>query len=403
MSTPDSPLETLRRLHELFRAWQHLQQTYANPSLDRAARQAAAIQALDLNAESLALLNECRKDHSWFKDVGDIFEDIEEWATLNPCDKGSRWDELALGMERPDARPGDPWDRHSWGQQLDFWIVKCAQVQPHATRTEADKPAAGAPPKAITSALGHHGTGNAAALRNVARALRAWGEFKGSDSPAAREAARTALDLATRHFNIIMEASNRWGCHGGASCALDMLRDITAERGRTDFGKYSGRWQHFTGPYLRLDVGLPDELERWANEFEKAEAVPAPGREGADVPERGGKAAEPSPLTPDAAASRASGGQGTSGRDTPDDGEPFYKPKYFQQWDIDDELLRRNAITGKQYTEGKVRRIKKKPASGKGKRAVYWYSEPDARRRWPDLFKIAEDDRTRTASKPPAA
>jgi len=92
------------------------------------------------------------------------------------------------------------------------------------------------------------------------------------------------------------------------------------------------------------------------------------------------------------------------GGDTPGDGKPFYKPKYFaQQWDIDDELLRRNAITGKQYTEGKVRRIEKKPASGKGKRAVYWYSEPDARRRWPDRFKIAEDDRTRTASKPPTA
>jgi hypothetical protein len=73
-------------------------------------------------------------------------------------------------------------------------------------------------------------------------------------------------------------------------------------------------------------------------------------------------------------------------RHDPDDGGPFYKPAYFSRWAIGDELLRRNASDEKEYTEGRVRRQRKRPANGKGGRAVYWYSEPDARRRWPDRF-----------------
>ena len=61
----------------------------------------------------------------------------------------------------------------------------------------------------------------------------------------------------------------------------------------------------------------------------------------------------------------------------PDDGEPFYKPKYFLKWHIGDELLRRNATNETTHIEGKVRRIEKRSATGKGKRPVYWYSEPD--------------------------
>ena len=69
-----------------------------------------------------------------------------------------------------------------------------------------------------------------------------------------------------------------------------------------------------------------------------------------------------------------------------DVGKPFYKPAHFRQWKIGDELLRRNATDDKKYIEGKVRRVKKEPASGKGKRAVYWYSFPDVRKRWPEKF-----------------
>jgi hypothetical protein len=116
-------------------------------------------------------------------------------------------------------------------------------------------------------------TRKAADLRKVAEALRAWGKFQGANSPEALEATRTALDLATRHFDIITESNNRWGHFGGATCALEKLSEITAERGRVDFGKYSGWWSHFTTPYGRLDGGLPDALERWAEELDKAGAV----------------------------------------------------------------------------------------------------------------------------------
>jgi hypothetical protein len=83
-----------------------------------------------------------------------------------------------------------------------------------------------------------------------------------------------------------------------------------------------------------------------------------------------------------------------------DDGTPFYKPSHFKQWNVGDELLRKNATDLKKFTEGKVRRQRKRPSSttakspAKGKRRkgkvrtrpVYWYSEPDARKRWPDRF-----------------
>lgn len=84
-----------------------------------------------------------------------------------------------------------------------------------------------------------------------------------------------------------------------------------------------------------------------------------------------------------------------------DDGRPFYKPAYFEQWNIGNELLRRNGTNGKKCVEGKVRRVKRKPATGKGKRRVYWYSEPDARKRWPDRFEKAETERKRKDHTPP--
>jgi hypothetical protein len=99
------------------------------------------------------------------------------------------------------------------------------------------------------------------------------------------------------------------------------------------------------------------------------------------------------------------------------DGSPFYKPAYFQKWKISDELLRRNTTDGKAFKESKVRRrnimpsnstIKlsanrtAKPRTGKrvgtkGKpRPVYWYSEPDARKRWPEKFSVVEKQPPKT-------
>lgn len=75
-----------------------------------------------------------------------------------------------------------------------------------------------------------------------------------------------------------------------------------------------------------------------------------------------------------------------------DDGSPFYKPAYFKKWYIGDELLRKNAISSKKYTPGKIRRKKQPPRTGsKGKRSTYWYSEPDVQKAWPDRFATAKN------------
>ena len=126
MGTPETSLEDLNHLHELSRAWQNLYRTAEDPSLGLAAHQAAAIQALDLHAENLGVLNKCRHQYGGFSDVGDVFQDIEEWATFDPADKARRWDEFALHMERPAVHEGGPVDCHSWGEQLDHWIGQCA-------------------------------------------------------------------------------------------------------------------------------------------------------------------------------------------------------------------------------------------------------------------------------------
>jgi hypothetical protein len=98
-------------------------------------------------------------------------------------------------------------------------------------------------------------------------------------------------------------------------------------------------------------------------------------------------------------------------------GSPFYKPAYFQKWKISDDLLRRNAIDGSVFKAGKVRRQnitpsnstiklpanrtakprKGKRISTKGKpRPVYWYSEPDARKRWPEKFSAVQKQPPKT-------
>jgi hypothetical protein len=58
--------------------------------------------------------------------VHDVFENIEEWATLGPANKARHWDEFALHMRRRAEHEGGPVDCHSWGEQLDYWIGRCA-------------------------------------------------------------------------------------------------------------------------------------------------------------------------------------------------------------------------------------------------------------------------------------
>jgi len=80
-------------------------------------------------------------------------------------------------------------------------------------------------------------------------------------------------------------------------------------------------------------------------------------------------------------------GQGLGAGDLPGDGSPFYKPIYFMNWDIGDELLRRNSTDEQAHRPGKVRRQKQAPRNGKKPaRATYHYSELDARRLWPEKF-----------------
>jgi hypothetical protein len=134
--------------------------------------------------------------------------------------------------------------------------------------------------------MSNDSTRKAAALRKVAEALRAWGQFNGYDpleasSPKAREAARTALDLATQHLRIIIDASNTYGYSGPTARVLPRLQEITGERerGYTDLGKHWGLWQDFTQSCVfggsPVPVGFPDDLEHWADQLEKAGAVAA--------------------------------------------------------------------------------------------------------------------------------
>jgi len=156
--------------------------------------------------------------------------------------------------------------------------------------------------------MSNDSTRKAAALRKVAEALRAWGEFKGADSPEAREAARTALELAVRHLGIMMMASTTYGCHGPADFALHWFRQAASERRLLDFEKCCPFWRELTQPRETggpRKLGLPDELERWADELDKTGAVPALPREGADVSESDGKAATPTIVSDDAKMSVA--------------------------------------------------------------------------------------------------
>ena len=144
--------------------------------------------------------------------------------------------------------------------------------------------------------MSNDATRKAAALRKVAEALRAWGKFKGANSPEALEATRTALDLATHYLRIIMESSITYGRNRQTGQALVWLQEIAAEGGHVDLGKYRGRWDYFTQPCVPanpLSMGFPDDLERWAEEFDKAGAVAAPRHEAADVHASGGKTAKP--------------------------------------------------------------------------------------------------------------
>jgi len=118
--------DALKRLHELHGAWQRLYETVrAGPSFTTA-HEVAAIRALDLHAANLGLLNQCRQQYGMAPDVRDVFSRIEEWATLGPASKAESWDYFASYMEWPAVHEGRSSDRHSWGEQLEHWIGRCA-------------------------------------------------------------------------------------------------------------------------------------------------------------------------------------------------------------------------------------------------------------------------------------
>ena len=107
-------------------------------------------------------------------------------------------------------------------------------------------------------------TRKAAALRKVAEALRAWGEFKGADSPEAREAQRTAIELAVRYLGIMMTSSN-YGCSISAEYPLAYIQRGASERRLLDFEKCNHYWWELTQPRDTggaAKLGFPDELER---------------------------------------------------------------------------------------------------------------------------------------------
>ena len=124
--------------------------------------------------------------------------------------------------------------------------------------------------------MSNDSTRKAAVLRKVAEALRAWGEFKGTDSPEAREAQRTALELAVRYLGIIMMTNSNYGCSISAEYPLAYIQRGASERRLMDFEKCNLYWGELTQPRETggpRKLGLPDELERWADELEKAEDV----------------------------------------------------------------------------------------------------------------------------------
>ena len=77
----------------------------------------------------------------------------------------------------------------------------------------------------------------------------------------------------------------------------------------------------------------------------------------------------------------ASGGEPEGQGRISTSGEPYCKPIYFKKFNIGDDLLRRNAVDTSEYTPGKVRR-KRRTADVNS----YQYSEPDAKKRWPEKF-----------------
>jgi hypothetical protein len=124
--------------------------------------------------------------------------------------------------------------------------------------------------------MSNDSTLKAAVLREIAEALRAWGKLGDAKSPETCDAARNALNLATRHLHILMAASITYGRSRPTAQALEWLQEMAVAQGRRDLGEYWGRWSWFTQPHLcgsSVPVRVSDDLEHWAEEYEKAGAV----------------------------------------------------------------------------------------------------------------------------------
>ena len=106
--------------------------------------QQAAIAALDALADGLPLLNKCRSDFGCYRITPERLARIEEWATLDPAEKAEAYDYFccAVDLTSPPMHEGGPYNSHSWGEQLDYWMGQLS-ASPKGARQAGDKKADG--------------------------------------------------------------------------------------------------------------------------------------------------------------------------------------------------------------------------------------------------------------------
>jgi hypothetical protein len=108
-------------------------------------------------------------------------------------------------------------------------------------------------------------------LLTIAEALREWGQHSDLKSDEAARAGRRAIRLCYYYLELLVEASNRYGCHGFQTDLFGLLRTVTERQ--LENSTFCGWWSDFTQPHMWAGVrkSLANECARWADEFDKAE------------------------------------------------------------------------------------------------------------------------------------